>query len=84
MCLAVPGLVREVDGTRAKVDFGGITREVELSLLPDTAVDDYVLVHAGYAIEKVDRESALETMRLFREMAEAADRGRSEPDGTDV
>ena len=83
MCLAVPGLVREVDGTRAKVDFGGITREVELSLLPDAAMDDYVLVHAGYAIEKVDRESALETMRLFREMAEAADRGSSGPDGSD-
>jgi len=77
MCLAVPGLVREVDGLRAKVDFGGITREVELSLLPDTQVDDYVLVHAGYAIEKVDRESALETMTLFREMAEAVDKERS-------
>ena len=74
MCLAVPGLVREIQGTRAKVDFGGVTREVELALLPDAAVDDYVLVHAGYAIETVDRESALETMRLFREMAEAAER----------
>jgi hydrogenase expression/formation protein HypC len=81
MCLAVPGLVREISGTRATVDFGGVTREVELSLLPDAAVDDYVLVHAGYAIEKVDRESALETMRLFREMAEAADRPDPEKAG---
>jgi len=75
MCLAVPGLIRKIDGSRATVDFGGVSREVEMSLVPDAAVDDYVLVHAGYAIEKVDRESALETMRLFREMAEAADRG---------
>ena len=83
MCLAVPAFVREVEGMRAQGDFGGITREVELSLLPYTAVDDSVLVNAGSALEKGNRGSALETMRLFREMAEAADRGPTGSDGTD-
>ena len=72
MCLAVPGQVREVyeaNGARmGKIDFDGITKEICLEYLPDIAVGDYAIVHVGFAIQKLDEESALETLRIFREM----------------
>ena len=70
MCLAVPGKVIEKVGNRAKVDFGdGTTREVN-TMLVEVNVGDYVLVHAGFAIEKVNKEAAEETLKLLREMLE--------------
>ncbi|MBK8149844.1 MAG: HypC/HybG/HupF family hydrogenase formation chaperone [Acidobacteria bacterium] len=72
MCLAVPGQIREVyeaNGARmGKIDFDGITKEICLEYLPDIAVGDYAIVHVGFAIQKLDEESALETLRIFREM----------------
>ena len=73
MCLAVPGKVLEIDGDTARVDFGGITREANVVLVPEVAVDSYVLVHAGFAIQVLNEAEAEETLSLFRELAEALD-----------
>ena len=71
MCLAVPGRIIEIDGVNARVDFGGITREANVSLVPEAAVDSYVLVHAGFAIQVLNEAEAEETLSLFRQLAEA-------------
>ncbi|WP_345709064.1 HypC/HybG/HupF family hydrogenase formation chaperone [Kitasatospora paranensis] len=72
MCLAVPGRVMEIedrDGTRmAVVDFGGVVKEVCLEYLPDLAVGEYAIVHVGFALQRLDEESALRTLELFAEI----------------
>ena len=72
MCLAIPGKVvefHENDGIRmSKVDFGGITREACLEYLPEVEIGDYVLVHVGFAISKVDAEEAARTYKYLEEM----------------
>jgi hydrogenase expression/formation protein HypC len=73
MCLGVPGRVVEIhddpDGVRmGKVDFDGIRKDVCLAYLPDLAVGDYTIVHVGFAITKLDEASALESLRMFREL----------------
>ena len=70
MCLAVPVKVLEIDGEIALVGLGGLARQASLMLVPDTRVGDYVLLHAGFAIQKLDEKEAEETIRLFAEMAE--------------
>ncbi|MGB2825589.1 MAG: HypC/HybG/HupF family hydrogenase formation chaperone, partial [Thermoplasmata archaeon] len=55
MCLAVPAEIKSIEGTTAKVDFGGVMRPVNVSLV-DAKIGDYVIVHAGYAIEILDKE----------------------------
>jgi hydrogenase expression/formation protein HypC len=75
MCLAVPGKVIRIDDdgpfSRAgKVDFGGVVREVNLALVPDAGEGDYVLVHVGMAITKVDEEEAARVFETLREMEE--------------
>ncbi len=75
MCLAVPGKIIEVDTSipdlrMAKVDVGGNTIDACLEWLPEAELGDYVLVHVGTAISKIDHEAALETLDLFREMSE--------------
>jgi hydrogenase expression/formation protein HypC len=69
MCLAVPGRIlstSEVDGTvMADVDFGGVRKEVCLQYIPDAGVGEYVVVHVGFAIQRLDEESALETLANF-------------------
>jgi hydrogenase expression/formation protein HypC len=67
MCLAVPGQVVSVEGTQANVDFGGVLRKVNVSLV-DAQVGEWVVVHAGFAIEKMDEEEARETLKLWGEM----------------
>lgn len=68
--MAVPAKVLEVNGDLAKVDFGGgITREVNIMLV-DVKVGEYVLVHAGYAIQVLDEKEAEETLALWREIME--------------
>lgn len=69
MCVAVPGKVVEIKGTTGKVDFGGNLLEVNLGLV-DAEVGDYVLVHAGCALEVVDEEQANELLKLFQELQE--------------
>jgi hydrogenase expression/formation protein HypC len=68
MCLAIPAKVLDVHGDVARVDFGqGVAREVNVMLV-DARVGEYVLVHAGYAIQVVDQEAAEESLRLWREL----------------
>lgn len=72
MCLAIPARVIRVVGDRAEVDFGeGVLREVNVTLV-DPKIGEYVLVHAGYAIQKMDEKEALETLSLWNEVLEAA------------
>ena len=70
MCLAVPVRVLQVDGLKALVELGGLARQASIMLVPDTQVGDYVLLHAGFAIQKLDEKEAEETIRLFAEIAE--------------
>jgi len=70
MCLAVPALVHSIDGDFAEVDFGGATKKVCVTLLPDLKVGEYVIVHTGYAIERMKPEEAKKTLALFEEMAQ--------------
>jgi len=72
MCLGIPGRIVEVDDNplmrMGKVDFGGVTREVCLAYVPEAQVGDYVIVHVGFAISRIDEEEAEETLRLLAEM----------------
>ncbi len=72
MCLAIPGKVElirtDTQPTMGKVSFGGIRKEVCLELVPEVKVGDYVIVHVGFAISRMDEEEALETLRLFDQM----------------
>lgn len=70
MCLAVPAQIIELKGDRAIADFGGVKREVMVSLLENVKVGDYVIVHTGFAIETLDEKEALETLRLWKELLE--------------
>ena len=73
MCLAVPGRVltrEERDGTTmAEVDFGGVRKDVCCQYIPDVETGDYVIVHVGFAIQRLDEESALRTLAEFERMA---------------
>jgi hydrogenase expression/formation protein HypC len=100
MCLAVPGRVLEIedrDDTRmAKVDFGGVVKDVCLEYLPDLQVGEYALVHVGFAIQKLDEASALETLALFENLGildeefgdqwdrAAHEAGERRPSGTEI
>ncbi|WP_327706530.1 HypC/HybG/HupF family hydrogenase formation chaperone [Streptomyces decoyicus] len=72
MCLAVPGKVLDIeerDGTRmATVDFGGVVKEVCLEYVPDLQVGEYAIVHVGFALQRLDEESARQTLALFEEL----------------
>jgi hydrogenase expression/formation protein HypC len=70
MCLAIPALIKSIEGKEAEVEIGGITRGISLWLTPEAKVGDYVLLHTGYAISIIDQEEAEETLRLFAEIAE--------------
>ncbi len=73
MCLAIPALIKSIDGKEADVEIGGITRRNNLWLTPEARVGDYALVHTGYAINILDKEEAEETLKLFEEIAKAAE-----------
>jgi len=68
MCLAVPMKVVEVSGTRAVVELGGVRKPVSLDLLEGVEAGEYVIVHAGFAIEKLKPDEAQKTLDLFREL----------------
>lgn len=74
MCLGVPGKVIEIENLgdgffRGKVDFSGVIREVDLSFTPDVKVGDYVIVHVGFAIAKLNEEEAMETLEYLKEIS---------------
>jgi hydrogenase expression/formation protein HypC len=68
MCLGIPGKIVTITGDLAEVDFGGVAREVSLLLCPEVHQGDYVLVHVGFAIQRLEETEALETLALLREM----------------
>ncbi|MGI8668822.1 MAG: HypC/HybG/HupF family hydrogenase formation chaperone [Aridibacter sp.] len=72
MCLAVPGKITKVyekdDIQMGTIDFDGITKEICLSYVPDIKIGEYALVHVGFAMQKLDEKSALETLQMFREL----------------
>jgi hydrogenase expression/formation protein HypC len=76
MCLAIPGKIisiePEEDGTRmAKADFAGVVKKICIDFLPDVRVGEYVLVHVGFALNKIDEAEAEETLRAFQEVGES-------------
>jgi len=71
MCLAVPMIIVNLEGSTAHAEIDGVSREVSLQLIDDPQVGDYILVHAGFAIEKVDPQEAKETLALMREFAQS-------------
>ena len=73
MCLGIPVRVMEVDGPSAVVDVGGARREISLLLLDDVIAGDWVILHAGFAIQKLDEEEAEKTLALLRELPGAAE-----------
>jgi len=72
LCLAIPTRVIEIKGTNAVVEFGGVRKEIGLQLVPDAKVGDYVLLHAGFAIQKMDEGEARETLKLLEELIEVS------------
>lgn len=71
MCLAIPALVKSIDGLEAEVEISGVSRRASIMLTPKAKVGDYVLLHTGYAINVLDQEEAQKTLELFREIAES-------------
>ncbi|OGS42963.1 MAG: hydrogenase assembly protein HypC [Euryarchaeota archaeon RBG_13_57_23] len=67
MCLAVPAEIKSIEGHNATVDYGGVSRSANISLV-EAKVGDFVIVHAGYAIQVLDREEAEKTLELFRQL----------------
>ena len=84
MCLAIPGKVLSIDTTvqptMGVVSFGGIEKRVCLEWTPDVALGDYVIVHVGFAISKMDEEEALETLKLIEEIEGSLDELKSSED----
>jgi len=71
MCLGIPARVMERNGDAAVVELGGVRREISLMLLDDVSVGEWVIVHAGFAIERLSEEEAEQTLSLLREIADA-------------
>ena len=70
MCLAIPMRLVEIDGTAGVAEVDGVSRQVRLDLLPEVSLGDYVLIHAGLAIARVDPDYAQETLALLRSLAD--------------
>jgi hydrogenase expression/formation protein HypC len=86
MCLAIPGKIASISGDdplmrTGKVDFGGILKEVSLAYVPEATVGDYVIVHVGFALSRVDEAEAQQVFAYLREMQELSE---LEPDGAGV
>ncbi|MBN1885577.1 MAG: HypC/HybG/HupF family hydrogenase formation chaperone [Candidatus Krumholzibacteriota bacterium] len=84
MCLGIPMRIVEAEGPEAVVESGGVRKNVRLDLVDGLRVGDYVLVHTGYAIERVDEKEALETLDLIRQVHEAGRRGAIDPESGSI
>lgn len=71
MCLAVPSKIIEINGSTAKVDVDGVIRQTSIMLMDDIKIGDYVIVHAGFAINKLDEDAALRTLEDMRNILAA-------------
>ena len=83
MCLAVPGKIENIIGDeplsrKGKVNFGGILKEVSLAYVPEAKVGDYVIVHAGFALHKIEEADAMESLRILKEAAAFAEKQERE------
>ncbi|MDP2807746.1 MAG: HypC/HybG/HupF family hydrogenase formation chaperone [bacterium] len=67
MCLAIPAKIEAIEGNKAEVDIRGLKRKIGLQLLPDAAVGEFVLIHAGFAIQRIDPQEAEETYKLLED-----------------
>jgi hydrogenase expression/formation protein HypC len=72
MCLSIPAKVLSIEGSMAKVSIGGTVTDASLQLIDDVKIGDYVLLHTGFAIEKIDEKEADETLRLLKELDESS------------
>jgi hydrogenase expression/formation protein HypC len=70
MCLSVPAQVMKIDGDNAEVSVGGAIMRADLSMVDDINVGDYILLHTGFALQKIDAEEAEETLKTFSEFSE--------------
>jgi hydrogenase expression/formation protein HypC len=70
MCLGIPGKVVKIENKTCLVEIMGVSREVSIELLKDVNIGDYVIIHAGCAIQKIDEDEALKTIELFNEIRE--------------
>ena len=77
MCLAIPSRITKIANNMATIDVEGVRREASLLLLEDAQVGDYVIVHAGFAISKLDQAAAQETLDLLREAIAAVEKSES-------
>ena len=87
MCLAIPGKITSVTGEdplmrMGKIDFGGILKEASLAYVPEAKVGDYVIVHVGFAISRVDEDEAQKVFEYLREMEELAELQETGPPAT--
>jgi len=73
MCLAIPSKITKIEDNMADIDVDGVRRQASLLLVEDAQVGDYVIVHAGFAISKIDEQAALETLALLKEAAALID-----------
>jgi hydrogenase expression/formation protein HypC len=74
MCLAIPARIIEINDQMGTIDMEGAQREVSLLLLEDARIGDYVIVHAGFAIHKIDETEAMESLKVLRELVSFMDR----------
>lgn len=72
MCLAIPLKITEIFGKKAMAEIEGIRKEIRVDFITDLKVGDYVIVHAGFALEKLDDKAAIENMKLIKEVTDAA------------
>jgi hydrogenase expression/formation protein HypC len=75
MCVAIPAKIKSIEGHLAEVEVGGISRRISVQLTPEAHKDDYVLVHAGFAIHVIDEQEARETLKLFEELGAIEEQG---------
>ena len=73
MCLGIPMKILKIDGERALADLSGVKKEISIQLMESVKLGDYVIVHAGFAIEKLSESEARETLKLLKELAEFND-----------
>ncbi len=78
MCLAVPGKILSIEGTDpllrcARVDFGGVVKQINLAYVPEAKIDDYVLAHVGFAISMIDEKEARQVFEYLRQMGDLAE-----------
>ena len=78
MCLAIPSKIIKIENNMGTIDVDGVKRETSLLLLEDAKVGDYVIVHAGFALHKIDETVAMETLQLLKEAASLVDKVNDE------